>query len=152
MASKILTGLIVIFVSMGLSAQEPRARDIGVPFAGDPGTLNTITDVPGVTVGFETIIKDLPNGKAVRTGVTSEPSGDRGWTGWTASSTRRSVHIALRMMLLRSRPRPRRRQVGRLHFLLFMPWRPTETLSCPGKDYATCTASLRKPNGPREVL
>lgn len=71
MASKILTGLIVIFVSMGLSAQEPRARDIGVPFAGDPGTLNTITDVPGVTVGFETIIKDLPNGKAVRTGVTA---------------------------------------------------------------------------------
>ena len=71
MASKILTGIIVIFVSMGLSAQEPRARDIGVPFAGDPGTLNTITDVPGVTVGFETIIKDLPNGKAVRTGVTA---------------------------------------------------------------------------------
>ncbi|MBT6423466.1 MAG: S58 family peptidase, partial [Porticoccaceae bacterium] len=71
MASKILTGLIVIFVSMGLSAQEPRARDIGVPFAGQPGPLNSITDVSGVAVGFETIIKDLPDGKAVRTGVTA---------------------------------------------------------------------------------
>lgn len=49
----------------------PRARDLGIPFDGDPGEYNAITDVPGVTVGFETIIADLDDGKAVRTGVTA---------------------------------------------------------------------------------
>ena len=53
------------------SAAEPRARDIGVPFAGTPGPLNAITDVAGLTVGLETIVKDLGDGKAVRTGVTA---------------------------------------------------------------------------------
>ncbi|MEQ8177202.1 MAG: P1 family peptidase [Amphiplicatus sp.] len=55
------------------SAEEaaPRARDLGVPFAGAPGPLNAITDVPGVTVGHRTIVKDLKGGKAVRTGVTA---------------------------------------------------------------------------------
>ena len=28
-----------------------RARDLGVPFDGTPGKLNSITDVPGVEVG-----------------------------------------------------------------------------------------------------
>ena len=30
---------------------KPRARDIGIPFAGTPGPYNAITDVAGVTVG-----------------------------------------------------------------------------------------------------
>jgi hypothetical protein len=39
------------------SAQsQPRARDLGVPFDGTPGPLNAITDVPGVEVGFKTLI------------------------------------------------------------------------------------------------
>jgi D-aminopeptidase len=42
-----------------------RARDIGVPFVGTPGPLNTITDVAGVEVGQTT----LTEGRA-RTGVT----------------------------------------------------------------------------------
>src|SRR5499427_3018053 len=47
-------------------AQE-RARDLGVPFAGAPGPLNAITDVPGVEVGHRTLIE----GDSVRTGVTA---------------------------------------------------------------------------------
>ena len=32
----------------------PRARDLGVPFDGVPGSLNAITDVAGVTIGHVT--------------------------------------------------------------------------------------------------
>jgi D-aminopeptidase len=48
-----------------------RARDLGIPFDGRPGPLNAITDVAGVTVGHSTIVEDLANGRAVRTGVTA---------------------------------------------------------------------------------
>jgi D-aminopeptidase len=52
-----------------------RARDLGVPFDGTPGPLNAITDVPGVEVGFKTLIAGegrLIVGKGpVRTGVTA---------------------------------------------------------------------------------
>lgn len=43
-----------------------RARDLGIPFEGVPGRFNAITDVPGVTVGYSTIIE----GTDARTGVT----------------------------------------------------------------------------------
>src|SRR5438045_1217965 len=50
------------------------ARDLGVPFEGMPGKLNAITDVPGVEVGYATLISGegkLEVGKGpVRTGVT----------------------------------------------------------------------------------
>jgi L-aminopeptidase/D-esterase-like protein len=52
-----------------------RARDLGVPFEGEPGDLNAISDVPGVEVGQTTLIEG--NGKLVvgqgpvRTGVTA---------------------------------------------------------------------------------
>lgn len=49
----------------------PRARDLGIPFNGITGANNAITDVGSVTVGHETIIKDLPDDVAVRTGVTA---------------------------------------------------------------------------------
>ncbi len=52
-----------------------RARDLGVPFDGTPGKLNSITDVPGVEVGYTTLIGGggkLEVGKGpVRTGVTA---------------------------------------------------------------------------------
>jgi D-aminopeptidase len=48
-----------------------RARDLGIPFDGTPGPLNAITDVAGVTVGHATVIADLDDGRAVRTGVTA---------------------------------------------------------------------------------
>lgn len=45
-----------------------RARELGIPFDGVPGNLNAITDVPGLEVGFSTIIEDEPT--VSRTGVT----------------------------------------------------------------------------------
>jgi D-aminopeptidase len=53
----------------------PRARQIGIPFPGAPGLLNAITDVPGVIVGHETLVKGSGKLKIgtgpVRTGVTA---------------------------------------------------------------------------------
>ncbi len=52
-----------------------RARDLGIPFEGTPGKFNAITDVPGVEVGYTTLISGegkLEVGKGpVRTGVTA---------------------------------------------------------------------------------
>jgi D-aminopeptidase len=52
-----------------------RARDLGIPFEGTPGKVNAITDVPGVEVGYTTLISGegkLQVGKGpVRTGVTA---------------------------------------------------------------------------------
>jgi D-aminopeptidase len=56
---------------LALAETSPRARDLGIPFDGTPGKWNAITDVAGVTVGHETIIRDLGDGRAVRTGVTA---------------------------------------------------------------------------------
>ncbi len=56
-------------------AQKPRARDLGIPFSGKTGLLNTITDVKGVEVGHSTIIsgtgKNILGEGPVRTGVTA---------------------------------------------------------------------------------
>lgn len=53
---------------------RPRARDLGIPFEGTPGPLNSITDVDGVEVGYTTLIAGdgpLQVGRGpVRTGVT----------------------------------------------------------------------------------
>ena len=46
-----------------------RARDFGIPFDGVPGAHNAITDVPGLEVGFSTIVSDGP--AVARTGVTA---------------------------------------------------------------------------------
>jgi D-aminopeptidase len=64
--------LTLLCTSLACGADRaPRARDLGIPFDGTPGPLNAITDIDGVTVGHETIIRDLPRGRAVRTGVTA---------------------------------------------------------------------------------
>ena len=34
-----------------------RARDLGIPFNGNPGKYNSITDIDGILVGHETIIE-----------------------------------------------------------------------------------------------
>jgi len=58
-----------------LAQSKPRARDLGIPFGGTPGTYNAITDVKGVEVGETTLISGegkLEIGKGpVRTGVTA---------------------------------------------------------------------------------
>ena len=68
------------------TADGTRARDLGIPFAGQPGALNAITDVAGVEVGQVTLIRgdgELVVGKGpVRTGVTVvHPRGKDSTTG-----------------------------------------------------------------------
>ncbi len=73
------TRLLAVFAVLAvapLSAQSPiRARDLGIPFEGLPGPLNAITDVPGIEVGHQTLIRGdgpLVKGQGpVRTGVTA---------------------------------------------------------------------------------
>jgi L-aminopeptidase/D-esterase-like protein len=49
-----------------------RARDLGIGLAGQPGRMNAITDVPGLTVGMVTLVEDVESpDRAVRTGVTA---------------------------------------------------------------------------------
>src|SRR5438093_7095470 len=80
----------VLVIVLDASAREPqkspparstitnkivRARDLGISFEGTPGKFNTITDVPGVEVGYTTLISGegkLEVGEGpVRTGVTA---------------------------------------------------------------------------------
>src|SRR5437763_16510187 len=75
--------LLSLLLVLDASAREPipaptktvRARDLGIPFDGPPGKFNAITDVPGVEVGYTTLISGegkLEVGKGpVRTGVTA---------------------------------------------------------------------------------
>ena len=84
--------LALLLLPSFLPAQgRPRARDLGVPFDGTPGSLNAITDVAGVTVGHSTIIRGqgkLVVGQGpVRTGVTAifprgPTNGDPVFGGW----------------------------------------------------------------------
>ena len=61
----------VLAAGFSFAGESPRARDLGIPFDGSPGPLNAITDVAGVTVGHATLVEDLADGRAVRTGVTA---------------------------------------------------------------------------------
>jgi L-aminopeptidase/D-esterase-like protein len=68
--------LVLVFCYVSVLAQsKPRARDLGVPFDGNPGPLNAITDVKGVEVGHTTLISGDGPLKVgigpVRTGVTA---------------------------------------------------------------------------------
>jgi D-aminopeptidase len=67
--------LLVVTLAAAAHAQsKPRARDLGIPIEGTPGSLNAITDVRGVEVGHTTLISGsgkLVVGRGpVRTGVT----------------------------------------------------------------------------------
>jgi D-aminopeptidase len=86
-----LTLAALLFAAPALAEPRPRARDLGVPFDGTPGPGNAVTDVAGVLVGHETIVRGdgaLVVGEGpVRTGVTAiYPKGrdDRGLVpaGW----------------------------------------------------------------------
>jgi len=92
MRRTIIVFSLVIF-SFQSFGQKPRARDLGIPFEGNPGPYNAITDVGGVEVGFTTIIEGtgpLEVGKGpIRTGVTAiMPRGkktkDPVFAGWFA--------------------------------------------------------------------
>lgn len=58
-------------------AGKPRARALGIPFAGRTGRWNAITDVPGVEVGYVTLIE----GDSTRTGVSAIHPRGRGNPG-----------------------------------------------------------------------
>jgi D-aminopeptidase len=62
--------LILVFSLSEISAfsqvPKPRARDLGIPFDGNTGKYNAITDVAGVEVGFQTLIQG--SGKLRTTG------------------------------------------------------------------------------------
>lgn len=65
---RILLFFILIQASMNLFAQNMHPRKLGIHFGELPtGTLNAITDVPGVKVGHNTVIE----GDSIRTGVTA---------------------------------------------------------------------------------
>jgi D-aminopeptidase len=60
----------VLLCTSQLTPFKPRARELDIPFDGQTGPLNAITDVKGVEVGFTTLISG--SGKsAIRTGVTA---------------------------------------------------------------------------------
>lgn len=76
-----------VLLAVPMLAQPKRARDLGVPFDGTPGTLNAITDIAGVEVGHTTLIE----GDSVRTGVTviwprGKQSDDPTFGGWFAQN------------------------------------------------------------------
>ena len=75
MKNLILFTALISFCLTNLNAQKPRARDLGIPFTGTPGTYNAITDVSGVEVGHSTIISGQGENRVgkgpVRTGVTA---------------------------------------------------------------------------------
>ncbi len=64
---------------------KPRARTLGIPFEGEPGPLNAITDVAGLEVGYQTLIrgagKRVVGEGPVRTGVTAILPRGRGGAG-----------------------------------------------------------------------
>ena len=71
-----VVALLLVAPATAAPAQSSgRARDLGIPLEGTPGALNAITDIRGVAVGHETIVRGsgrLEVGKGpVRTGVTA---------------------------------------------------------------------------------
>ena len=70
MRARLAATIVAAVLSTGLTIgqERPRARDLGIaPGAGEPGALNSITDVSGVKVGHVT----LSSGDRIRTGVTA---------------------------------------------------------------------------------
>ena len=83
--------VLVLTCNLSLGQLKPRARDLGVPFDGQPGAFNAITDVKGVEVGHTTLISGTGKLKVgegpVRTGVTAvlprgKDSKDAVFGGW----------------------------------------------------------------------
>jgi L-aminopeptidase/D-esterase-like protein len=68
---------LALLIASGAARAErkPRARELGIPFDGTPGPVNAITDVPGVEVGYTTLISGEGKRQVgigpVRTGVTA---------------------------------------------------------------------------------
>ena len=67
--------LVAVTATSGLAQTRPRGRDLGIPFPGETGPANAITDVAGIAVGHVTLIegegKLVPGKGPIRTGVTA---------------------------------------------------------------------------------
>src|SRR3989338_9495108 len=66
--------ILLLIPALTAAQSKPRARALGIPFDGNPGPLNAITDVKGVEVGHSTIIAG--DGK-LQVGVGPVRTGDR---------------------------------------------------------------------------
>jgi D-aminopeptidase len=86
-ALPVRSALVLLFaaatVGSGTAQARPRGRELGIPFPGQAGPLNAITDVAGIAVGHVTLIHGegrlVPGKGPVRTGVTAilpRPRGD----------------------------------------------------------------------------
>src|SRR5580698_7222284 len=87
----VIVGIVLMSALTASAKDEPRARDLGIPFEGTPGPLNAITDVKGVEVGHATLIsgegKLFVGTGPVRTGVTAiltrgKETADPVFAGW----------------------------------------------------------------------
>ncbi|HWN11188.1 MAG TPA: P1 family peptidase [Pyrinomonadaceae bacterium] len=75
-AQMALALVLVAAAAISTAAQtRPRGRDLGIPFPGQTGPMNAITDVAGIAVGHVTLIegegKIIPGKGPIRTGVTA---------------------------------------------------------------------------------
>ncbi len=74
---RVVLGLLLAVIALlpATAQTRPRGRDLGIPFPGQTGANNAITDVAGVAVGHVTLIegegKLIPGQGPVRTGVTA---------------------------------------------------------------------------------
>ena len=77
MRAGVITALLVAsgIPTTGEAQSRPRGRELGIPFPGQTGPLNAITDVAGIAVGHVTLIegdgKLIPGKGPIRTGVTA---------------------------------------------------------------------------------
>ncbi|MDQ3714407.1 MAG: P1 family peptidase [Acidobacteriota bacterium] len=69
-----------LFILPVAAQTKPRARNLGIPFEGETGQFNAITDVRGVEVGYTTLISG-DGKKAIRTGVTAILPQGKNFTG-----------------------------------------------------------------------
>jgi D-aminopeptidase len=72
----VISVLLTILITLAAQAQtRPRGRELGIPFPGQTGPHNAITDVAGIAVGHVTLIegegKLVPGKGPIRTGVTA---------------------------------------------------------------------------------
>jgi D-aminopeptidase len=75
LSPRLCTLFFTFATALAFGQSKPRARDLGVPFDGNPGPNNAITDVRGVEVGHTTLLSGSGKLKVgegpVRTGVTA---------------------------------------------------------------------------------
>ena len=69
-----ILAVVCLLAATAFAEDAQRARDLGIPFVGQPGALNAITDIDGIEVGHVTLFEgsgELVVGSGpIRTGVT----------------------------------------------------------------------------------